>query len=144
MITGWMVLKAAQAGDKLSMAIIEDLGRCLGLGLANLVNLFNPSVIVLDYRLESAGQQLLDQVSRTVRRQALSHATEDLVLRFGRLGPDVGVLGAGLLVTERIFEVPLLKPPRFMIESPNPPAPGLSYEEEAGEKAGGKTASAAS
>ena len=121
-ITGWMVLKAADLGDKLARALVEDLGRSLGLGLANMVNLFNPSVIVLDYRLQAAGQPLLDQISRTVRLQALSHATADLAFRFGKLGPRIGVLGAGLLVTERIFEVPLLKAPKFIIDRIATPA----------------------
>jgi len=122
-ITGWMVLQAAEMGDKLSVAIVQDLGKHLGLGLANLVNLFNPSVVVLDYRLGSAGQQLLDHIGRTVHLQALNHATEDLVFRFGKLGFEVGLLGAGLLITERVFEVPLLKAPRFMIDSASPPPP---------------------
>lgn len=129
-ITGWMVLKAAEMGDKLTRAIVEDLGRSLGLGLANLVNLFNPSVVVLDHRLQAAGQQLLDQISSTVRLQALGHATEDLVFRFGKLGPKVGVLGAGLLVTERIFEVPLLKPPRFLIDTATPLKPRARFRPE--------------
>ena len=111
-----MVLKAARTGDKLCVPMVERLGHYLGLALANLVNLFNPSTIVLDSRLEAAGQQLLEQVSRVVRLQALKHATEGLVFRFGSLGSEVGVLGAGLLITERLFEVPLLKPPRFIIE----------------------------
>jgi predicted NBD/HSP70 family sugar kinase len=116
-INGWMVLKAGAEGDKLCCGLVDELGRYLGLGLANLVNLFNPSVIVLDYRLESAGQQLLEQIWRTIKIQALSYSSEDLAIRFGKLGLEVGVLGAGLLVTEKIFEVPLLKPPRFMISA---------------------------
>ncbi len=115
-LDGWMVLKAARTGDKLCVAMVERLGHHLGLALANLVNLFNPSTIVLDSRLEAAGLQLLEQVSRVVRLQALKHATEGLGFRFGSLGSEVGVLGAGLLITERLFEVPLLKPPRFIIE----------------------------
>ena len=115
-ITGWTVLKAARMGDKLSIAMVEDLGRYLGLALANLVNLFNPSVVVLDWRLETAGEQLLDQINRVLRLQALSHAVEGLSLRFGQVGPDVGILGAGLLITEKLFEIPLLKPPTFIDE----------------------------
>ncbi len=143
-ITGWMVLKAAEMGDKLSRAIVEDLGKFLGLGLANLVNLFNPSVVVLDYRLQAAGQQLLDQITSTVRLQALSHATEDLVCRFGKLGPDVGVLGASLLVTERLFEVPLLKPPRFMIDTATPLKPRARFRPEVEKTDAGQAASALS
>jgi len=129
-IDGWTVLNAARLGDKLSVAIVEGLGRYVGLALANLVNLFNPSVVVLDYRLEAAGHALLDHISRVVRMQALSHATEDLVFRFGKLGSEVGILGAGLLITERVFEVPLLKPPRFIIDGVTPTTARALFDEE--------------
>src|SRR5436309_134593 len=71
-----MILSAAKAGDKACAAIVEQAANHLGLGLANLVNLFNPSVLVLDQRpsacrarfvrpgdqsCETAGTELLDQ-----------------------------------------------------------------------------------
>ena len=115
-ISAWQVLKAASEGDKTCSAIVEQAGNYLGLGLANLVNLFNPSVIVLDRRLEQAGQALLDQIVRVVKRQALNHCTEDLEIRFAKLDHDAGVLGVALMLLERHFEIPALKPPAFMLE----------------------------
>ena len=115
-VTGWMVLEAASAGNKTCTAIVEEMGRYLGLGLANLVNLVNPSLIVLDPRLKLAGPLLLDQLTRIVRMQALSHATESLNIRFGKLGDEAGVLGAGLLVLDRLYEIPALKPPGFLTD----------------------------
>jgi len=117
-ITGWSVFEAARLGDRLCSATVEDAANHLGLGLANLVNLFNPSLIVLDQRLQSAGQGFLDQVMRIVRRQALQRSSEDLEFRFSRLGSEAGVLGVAILLLERFFEIPVLKPPRFMIEPP--------------------------
>jgi len=113
-ITGWMVLEGAAKGDKMAAAIVEDLGNSLGLGIANLVNLFNPEIVILDQRLGLAGEALLDQIKRVVRRQALSHGAEALSYEFGKLGIEAGIIGAGLLVLEQIFEVPLLKPPAFL------------------------------
>lgn len=115
-ITGWMVFEAASRGDKTCAALTEQIGTYLGLGLANLVNLFNPSVLVVDQRLRLAGEGLLDQIIRVVKRQALQHATENLLIRFGELGNEAIVLGVGSIVLERHFEIPVLKPPRFMIE----------------------------
>jgi glucokinase-like ROK family protein len=115
-ISAWTVLTAARLGDKTCNAIVEQAGDYLGMGLANVVNLFNPSLIVLDRRLEQAGQALLDQIVRVVKRQALSHSTEDLEIRFAKLGEEAGVLGVGLMLLERHFEIPALKLPRFMIE----------------------------
>lgn len=125
-ISGWTVLEAARQGDKTCTAIVEQLGNYLGLGLANLVNLFNPSILVLDQRLELAGEGLLDQIAKVIRRQALTQSTKDLVVRFGRLGADASVLGVGSIVLEKHFEIPALKPLRFMIESVSAPRKAVS------------------
>ena len=116
-VTGWMVLSAAKMGDKASAAIVEQAANYLGLGLANLVNLFNPSVLVLDQRLKLAGDSFLDQVTKVVKRQALSYSTKNMRIVFGTLSGEASVLGAGWIALEKHFEIPTLKPPRFMIES---------------------------
>ncbi|HEV2419337.1 MAG TPA: ROK family protein [Terriglobia bacterium] len=121
-ITGWMVFEAARNGDKTCLALVEQIGNHLGLGLANLVNLFNPSVLVVDQRLKLAGGGLLDQMMKVIKRQALREATRNLTIRFGELGTEAIILGLGVIVLDRHFEIPALKPPRFMIE----PLPGAA------------------
>jgi predicted NBD/HSP70 family sugar kinase len=121
-LSGWTVLRAASMGDKTCSAIVEQAGNYLGLGLANLVNLFNPSLLVIDQRLSLAGDGLLEQIVKVVRRQALHNSADGLEIRFGKLGSDASVLGAGAVVLERHFEIPALKPPWFMTEAfPAPP-----------------------
>jgi predicted NBD/HSP70 family sugar kinase len=115
-ITGWTILRASKLGDKACLAIVGELEKYLGLGISTLVNLFNPSIVVLDHRLGFAGVSLLEQIARVVKKQALGNSTANLKFRYGTLGSDGGLLGAGLNVLERIFEIPALKPPRFMIE----------------------------
>ncbi|MGH9395530.1 MAG: ROK family protein [Terriglobia bacterium] len=138
-ITGWMVFEAARKGDKTCAALVEQIGTYLGLGLANLVNLFNPSVLVVDQRLRLAGEALLEQIIKVVRRQALRHATNDLKIRFGELGKEAIVLGVGAIALERHFEIPVLKPPRFMIESLASPT-RRKYHLDKSELAGAKEA----
>jgi N-acetylglucosamine repressor len=116
-VTGWNVLEAARQGDKMSITLVEEMGNYLGLGIANLVNLFNPALIVLDKRLALAGDLLIDQISRIVRRQSLAYSSERLEFRFGTLGDEAGLLGVALLVLENAFEVPALKPPRFLVDA---------------------------
>jgi predicted NBD/HSP70 family sugar kinase len=120
-VSGWMVLKAAEKGDKTCAAIVEQAANYLGLGLANLVNLFNPSVLILDQRLKLAGQGLLQQIVKVVKRQALSYSNENVSISFGSLGAEASVLGAGSIALEKYFEIPALKPPRFLIESVSGP-----------------------
>jgi glucokinase len=116
-ISGITVLEAAGRGDKTCMAIVEQLGDYLGLGLANIVSLLNPSVVVLDPHLAVAGRDLLDGITKVIKRQSLRYSTKDLIVCFGRLGIEASLLGLGSLALERHFEVPMLKPPRFMVET---------------------------
>ena len=116
-VTGFHVLEAARQGDKLCAALVEDAARHLGLGLANTVNLFNPSLIVVDRRLGAADPGFLDQVTRAVRRGALDRAMQGLTFRLSRLGEEAGVLGIALLAIERRFEIPVLHAPKFMTEA---------------------------
>jgi predicted NBD/HSP70 family sugar kinase len=114
-ITAWMVLQAAAAGDKMSGNIVSELARDIGVGIANVVNLFNPAVVVFDKRLEPGGHLLLDQIARVVRNQTLATFSADLALRFGVIGEEAGLLGIGLCVLERRYEIPALRPPTFMV-----------------------------
>lgn len=109
-------MEAAKCGDKTCLAIVGELEKYLGLGIATLVNLFNPSIIILDHRLGLAGEGFLEQVARLVKKQALGNSTANLKFLYGTLEDDAGLLGAGLNVLERIYEIPALRPPRFMIE----------------------------
>ncbi len=116
LVTGWDVLKASRAGDKVCLLIVEEMARHLATGIGNLVNLLDPARIVLDQRLEVCGPDFLEQLRRAIRLQALTHLTDDLVLCYGSLGEEAGVLGAGLLSLEELFAIPELKPPRFLVE----------------------------
>jgi N-acetylglucosamine repressor len=133
-ITGWMVLEAARRGDKTSLALVEQVCIYLGLGLANLVNLFNPSVLVIDQRLSLAGEGIIDLLRRAVNRQALRHATQELAISFGKLGKEAVVLGVASIVLEKHFEIPALKLPRFMIESVVTKPPASAQNPTAGDK----------
>lgn len=114
-ITAWMVIQAAAAGDKMSGNIVSELARDIGVGIANVVNLFNPAVVVFDNRLAPGGRLLLDQIARVVRNQTLSTFSADLALRYGRIGEEAGLLGIGLCVLEKRYEIPALRPPSFMV-----------------------------
>jgi N-acetylglucosamine repressor len=105
-VTGWMVFEAASRGDKVASNIAAEVARSLGLGIANLVNLFNPGLIVLDSRLAVAGPEFLDQIVATVRRQALREASAQVRLRYANVREGAGVLGVAGLVLDQHFQHP--------------------------------------
>jgi N-acetylglucosamine repressor len=115
-ITGWMVFEAASRGDKISSHVVAEVARYLALGIANLVNLLNPSVVVLDAKLRLGGEELLDQITTIVKRQALRHSSERLAVRYAHLGGEAAVLGVAQMVLEAHYEIPPLKSLPFQAE----------------------------
>jgi predicted NBD/HSP70 family sugar kinase len=114
-VTGWMVFEAASGGDKVASNVVAEVARYLGLGIANLVNLFNPGLVVLDARLRLAGPELLDGIVSAVRRQALREATEQVEIRYASVTEAAGVLGVARLVLEKHFEVPAFRMPPCLV-----------------------------
>jgi predicted NBD/HSP70 family sugar kinase len=102
-ITVWLVLEAARAGDKMCWNIVAEIAEEIGVAMANLVNLFNPSVIVFDQRLSVTGEEFLNLISRVVKSNALAGSASGLSLRFATLGREAGLLGVGLQILERQF-----------------------------------------
>lgn len=113
-ITGWMVFEAASRGDKIAGNTVTAVGRYLGLGIANLVNLFNPGSVVLDWRLRTAGGALLEEIGAVVKLQALREFTGKLEIRYATQGNEAGILGMARMVLDEHMAIPAFKLPRFL------------------------------
>jgi predicted NBD/HSP70 family sugar kinase len=100
------VIAAASAGDKRVQAAVDEAGEWLGVGLANLVNLFNPEVIVLGGHL----RLLFPLVSGTVFRRihhALPATREQVRIEVPALGGDSTLLGAAEVAFESLLADPI-------------------------------------
>jgi glucokinase-like ROK family protein len=102
-VTAADVAKAASFGDPVSVALLQSAGRRVGLMLASVVNLFNPSLVVVGGGVAQSGDQLLAAIRETVYRRSLPLATRELVLRRSSLGALAGVMGASSMVVEQLF-----------------------------------------
>ena len=94
------VVAAALAGNVAARRALEEAGLHLGRGLASIVNLINPSVVVIGGDLGSAGDLLLDPARIGLRRYALDPVASTPVLA-SVLGPRASMVGAVLLAAER-------------------------------------------
>ena len=102
-VTAADVARAASFGDPVSVALLQSAGRRVGLMLASVVNLFNPSLVVVGGGVAQSGDQLLAAIRETVYRRSLPLATRELVLRRSSLGALAGVMGASSMVVEQLF-----------------------------------------
>jgi predicted NBD/HSP70 family sugar kinase len=100
------VIAAASAGNVKAQAAIDSVGEWLGIGLANLVNLFNPEVIVLGGHL----RLLFPLVSGTVYRRihyALPAVREQVRVEIPALNGDSTLLGAAETAFEELLSDPI-------------------------------------
>lgn len=100
------VLRLGRAGDPVVVQAIRQAGRDLGEVLATVVNLLNPSVIVVGGSIARAGEHLLAGVREVVYRQSTPLATQDLRIVRSQAGATGGVLGAAILVVQHQLDAP--------------------------------------
>ena len=74
--------------------MVRDTARFLGAGIANLLNIFNPDVVVLAGGVTMAGDTLFEPLRAEVRRRAFRPAVDACRIVPGTLGDSAGVLGA--------------------------------------------------
>lgn len=97
------VIAAGLAGDPLARATLEETGKFLGLGIANIVNLFNPELVVLGGPTIRAGELILDPARAVMRQRTLPGLAEHVTITKGQLGQDAGAIGAAALVLRELF-----------------------------------------
>lgn len=96
LMTGRVVVEAARGGDPTARALLDQIGFWLGVGIASLVTLLAPEVVVVGGGLAEAGALLLAPATESFRRHVFApqhRGTVELVR--ARLGPDAGLIGAG-------------------------------------------------
>ncbi len=97
-ITAKMIASAAHAGDSLSRIIYEEMGRYLGIGIATLVNIFNPEIVVIGGQVSKAWDLFIPAVRKEIQRRALHVPAQRAALVPARQGDDAGLIGAAYLV----------------------------------------------
>jgi len=88
------VIKAAKKGDLLSQQIITEAGSYLGVAIAGLVNLFNPSIVIIGGGISSSGDLLLDPIREAVANRSLYAAGNAVRISAALLGKRSTVMGA--------------------------------------------------
>jgi glucokinase len=101
-ITGELVTQLALGGDEVSRMVVGQIGRMLGVGLANFVNIFNPDVIVVGGGAMAAGDLLLEPARAEMKARALRPNRDQVKVVAARFGADAGMLGAGVMAFDEL------------------------------------------
>ena len=97
-VTARMVAQAAAAGVPVAQQIIERAAEALGVGLVNIIHIFNPQKIILGGGVTQMGPLLMEPVQRVVRERAMQVPREAVRIEFAQSSHNVGLVGAGALL----------------------------------------------
>lgn len=97
-VTGRSVVEAAAKGDPLAQSVTHEAYTYLGIGIANLVNIFNPSRVILGGGVSKAGEPLFRRVREVVNERALRPSAGVVEIVPAALADDSVLLGAAFSV----------------------------------------------
>ncbi|MFH1239443.1 MAG: ROK family protein, partial [bacterium] len=101
-ITAKTVTEAAKKGDSLCLEVVKETGKYLGVGVANLINLLNPELVVLAGGVSQAGDIILNPTIHNAQQYSLQYAFSVVKIVLGKLQDAAGIIGAGIYSLENI------------------------------------------
>ncbi|MDU2122322.1 MAG: ROK family transcriptional regulator [Clostridium celatum] len=97
------ICKAANDGDELSITILKEAARYIGIAITNLINILNPTAIVVVGEIFENTTHTIETLSEIVKNRGLKLSSENVRIIRSLLGRDAAVVGAATLVIQEIF-----------------------------------------
>lgn len=94
------IFSGYQNGDAVAIRVVNEEIEMVGVGLASLVNIFNPEKIIIGGGLGEAGQWFIDRIAQEVRRRAMAESVKSVEIVSAKLGNKAGWLGAAALARQ--------------------------------------------
>jgi predicted NBD/HSP70 family sugar kinase len=98
------VLKAAQHGDQFAISLLASIGEHLGRGIAVLIHLFNPELIIIGGELTKADNYIIDPIQQNLNKFTIAKIRRDAQIITSNLGQNAGLMGTVALVMNKVFQ----------------------------------------
>lgn len=92
------VTKAASAGEDKAKEILASIGKKLGIGIANILNILDPELVIVGGKVSRAGALILNPAIQVAMTQSLAYGSRKTSIKISTLGDEAGILGAATLV----------------------------------------------
>lgn len=99
-VSGREAVSAAQEGDPDALALFDELGRNLGIGIASVVNAFEPEQVVIGGGLSRAAALFFERAREEAAARALPSLFANVSISLARAGAEAGVIGAAVLAAQ--------------------------------------------
>jgi predicted NBD/HSP70 family sugar kinase len=97
------IVNAAKAEDILSIELIADVGEKMGKGIAVLINIFNPELVILGGILAESNDFIRLPIKSALNKYSLNLVSNDTQLAMSKLGEKAGVVGCCLMARSRLL-----------------------------------------
>ena len=104
-ITSAQVCQLARDGSLAAVRALEEMGRSLGIGIASLINIFNPEMVVIGGRIKDAWDLFIGATREEIRKRAFEYPAERTKIVPSLLGDDAGMVGAAAVALQKSVPV---------------------------------------
>jgi len=98
------ILQASIDGDRQALGLLEEAGHYLGLAVANIINMYDPEVVVIGGAMPLTSPKLFSVMCSTAKARALPLLAGQVRMTLPHFGREACAVGAATLVLERFFE----------------------------------------
>jgi predicted NBD/HSP70 family sugar kinase len=99
------IIEGAKNDDFLAIDLLSEIGDKVGRGIALLMNVFNPELVIIGGSLSKSGEYIRLPIKSAINKYSLSLVNHDTQLKVSSLGEESGLIGACLLVRNRILDL---------------------------------------
>ncbi len=103
-LTTQLISKAYDKGDVLAQKVFQETGEILGFGLGNIINLYNPEMLIIGGGLSKAGERLLGPAREIVAQHSLQISREACQIVVAELSDRAGMIGAAYDGARRVVQ----------------------------------------
>lgn len=96
-VSGKTAFIAAKKGDKAAKEVVDEYIDSVGQGICDMINIFQPEILVVGGAISKEGDYLLNPVRELVKSDTYKHPGIQTEVRAAKLGNDAGIIGAALL-----------------------------------------------
>jgi glucokinase len=97
-VNAYTVARAAEAGIPVAREIITQIGEALGVGLVNIIHIYNPDIIILGGGVMHMGRMLMEPALRVVQERTMKVPRDSARITLAQLTRNAGLVGAGALI----------------------------------------------
>lgn len=101
-ITPREVFECALKGDKLALEVVDYTSNYLGIGLASLINIFDPEMIIIGGGVSKVGDILFDRLRKVALERSFEIMSSTVKIVPASLGTDAGLIGALAIISSKI------------------------------------------